>query len=551
MNGIKDIIESGKPPGYFGSAVDPQSVFAAAPKAFREIERGEGRSRAQGPISARDMAKYMGLGSVDRLKAIWKKTNSKAFGAIAALCLLSQSMFGQSQLFSIPAPYPIVDGVYMHAANFNNAMQFLQPTPFFITSWPVDSTPLTGDQLLVYSQNGAYQRLSVGTLLSSGAPIVLYPSGTPSVNTNDLFSFFSQSQQALNSIAFTNLVALILSFQNFTNLAADALPISGLSSNALTKVANTNFPSLMDWRTNGVPLAVTLGTLENAIGSDSLYQPYNYDFTFIPYNFYPTNSTPNPWGLFTNFPITSLQKSGTNLNTLADADTLPINSTTQLTNTTVNLEAIYEYFTNRNALPFYTQARIQFSGVPDTLFITNNADTVNNLIQVTTNTFTPGLIYAVDVSTNGNTQKFWSTIQSNQVYWVVSKATNNTWVSVFTNFSNAVFGTNSLTITATGSGTQCKMYYLTNFSSFNADETVVTAGNSVITGYYDTWFRTPSSTPFYYTFGTAEQVSASHTVIFSIGFDNLITTSMVRTTFMNDLATYVQPNFANILISPQ
>ncbi len=59
---LKEIIASGRPPGFKGLAVDPQSPDAAIPRALKQMEQTQ---------SARAIAKGAGW-SVDTLKRTWK-----------------------------------------------------------------------------------------------------------------------------------------------------------------------------------------------------------------------------------------------------------------------------------------------------------------------------------------------------------------------------------------------------------------------------------------------------------------------------------------------
>jgi hypothetical protein len=247
--------------------------------------------------------------------------------------------------------------------------------------------------------------------------------------------------------------------------------------------------------------------------------PYFNQWLFNPWlfygnqtNIYGTNAggfplLTNNWGATTNFPITGLFMGSTNTQTLTNSDTLPVFASAQKTNTTMTLDALYQYLTNRNALPPYTVARIQFSGYPLTLTLSNNANTSQNLVNVTTNgTFVTNQIYAFSLITNGQSAPVWANWANNQLYYGVPTPTNAMWWKVFTNYANALAGTPAIPITAAGSGTAAKFLYLTNYTSFNADVIQTQASGSVQPGVYLVWFRNgPAANALYYINGIVQE----------------------------------------------
>ena len=246
------------------------------------------------------------------------------------------------------------------------------------------------------------------------------------------------------------------------NTGATNLPVLANWPYTFSGAQTNNQPFLLTWGSNGVPYQLSLSNTEKNIASDfgtNLLLPYEFSQEFAPWSLYGTNAGfTNAWGYQTNFPITALFLPATNTPTLTDTDTVPIFSGPQQTNTTASLLSIYEYMTNKNALPPYTIARIQFSGFPASISVSNTANTSQGLIQVATNSFPAayGPPYAVDIITNGS-QAFWTGIQTNTIYYVVPQATNNMWLTVYSNYTDAAFSaanyrTNQIPIIATGSG---------------------------------------------------------------------------------------------------
>ena len=225
-----------------------------------------------------------------------------------------------------------------------------------------------------------------------------------------------------------------------------------------------------------------------------------------------------------------------------------------MTNTTFTLQALYEYLTNRNTLPPYTVARIQFSGIPLTLSISNNANTTAGLINYTTNgTFQSGQIYCVDVITNG-TQIIWGGIQTNTPYFLVPTTTNTMWALVYSNYFDASHAQNNIPILLAGAGTLEQIQYLTNFTSFDLDAIQLTAGTTAVAGYYACWFRTPVANALYYVTGDCMNSPANSTasIIFNLAIDDVITTNdfHISGTFYNNQAPSPSP-LIHVLVNPQ
>lgn len=344
-------------------------------------------------------------------------------------------------------------------------------------------------------------------------------------------------------------------------------------------VTGTNMPESLWWGTNGVPYQQSLLTLEQTIAGDNGTNnevPYYNQWLWSPWafyggqtNIYGTNSSgfpayTNSWGFTTNFPIKSLYltnsyPASTNTPELVDADSVPINSTQQQTNTTATLGGIYQYLAAKNTLPPYTSARIQFSGYPATITISNDAQTASGLVHVATNSFPTayGPIYAVSVITNG-TQVQVAQFTTNSLLYVVPQPTNNAWLHVYSNYVTAVSGTNWCPVVNSGSGTLNQFLYLTNYTSFNADVIqVITPPTTLRVGIYDVYFRTnTAATPFYYVTGSVLHNSATapyaqYSGTIGLAIDNVVTTNLFRleTTYGNNV--FANYPLVQVLVNPQ
>lgn len=225
MSKLLEILRSGRPPGFSGSgAVDEQSVFALAPKAFKEIENGTGRSSKDRPMSARDMAKYMGLGSVDKLKQIWKKTNPRAFTCL--LVLLAFQMQAMAGL-ELSGGVNFIDGQTVHAQDLNNLIGNGTINVGFYSSQPIVTTAAASDYMLLYSPIlNRYEKITAGNLVTFNPSII---NGQPlgSINPGDLMLFYNTNTATLynNTVQALLSSTLVTTFGVSTNYVA-TLPVT-------------------------------------------------------------------------------------------------------------------------------------------------------------------------------------------------------------------------------------------------------------------------------------------------------------------------------------
>jgi len=411
----------------------------------------------------------------------------------------------------------LVDGQRLTAAQLRQLVASAQILPPFYTDKLAVNAVALGDVLLVYSPaSGTYHKISVNDFFT-GTNIVLSVLGPaispyidPSlINYSNKLTAYSPTTPDLND----------------TNQASfEVFDVGGTNhfmagSNLLTSVAQSLFT-----------------------------RPYIWRQVFFPFGLFGTNTFGlNAYGLTTNFPITALTVS--NLPTVSVSDTIPYNSGLQGTNTTISIQALYNYFTNVGAIPTYTQARVQFNGNVQTYNITNDANTSTEIIHLQSGgPWIAGLIYAVSVITNG-TQNLWAGIQTNTPYYLVPQATNVNFFHVYSNYTSAVNLTNFINITASGSGTLSRANFCPNYTAFNADATPVSVGNSLITGRYDVVFRTPTTTSNYYTSGSVLNSAASQAG-WCISVENMITTNSIRI-FTYDSGGAATLSRVETLISPE
>jgi hypothetical protein len=329
---------------------------------------------------------------------------------------------------------------------------------------------------------------------------------------------------------------------------------------------NTNFPvTLTVLDTNGVTYRQSLTNFESSVAADfgtNFSLPFTYNQIFQPWLVYGTNTYgfTNSWGSQTNFAITSLYltnsyPASTNTAELVDADALPIASTQQGTNTTATLFAIYQYLAAKNTLPPYTTARVQFSGTPVNITISNNANTAFGLVQVASNSFPTNIAppYAVAVVTNA-TQVQISMFQTNTLFYVVPQATNGSWFHVYSNYTTAISGTGWLPVLNSGAGPTNQFIYLTNYTSFNADVLqVINPPNTIRTAVYDVYFRTNSPVNAnYYISGTAQNISGGNGRFVDINSDtNMITTNKFRIETYNGGGSASVSPLVHVQVLPQ
>lgn len=389
MSKIKDIIISGRAPGVRcgESAADPKSVYALAPKAIKEIERGEKRSKRG--VDGKDIAKYMGM-SVDTLKKVWTKSNSRAFGCL----LLFVSLFANGQ--DINPGTTFVDGQTIHASDLNNLVKNAVIAPTFVGNKPYQVPNFTTARVLFYGSGNLYY-CTPYDIVDNYQSISTLAVGLPNLTNGDSTMFYNVSGSALNQVTFTNLISLIGTNINPANANYNLVPTQPSS---FSPIATNNSYKLPIWGTNGTLYSITYSNLVYGafpwIGTN-LNIPYVYSQVFTPAAVYApiTNTT---WRTNVPFAITGTNMFGTNTLTISTNDTIPLGSTLQGTNTTTSVGALLQLVPTT----VYRAGSTNFSGTTITTSFTSSIGTTNYSIMVTPTSPFSGYQWYVSSKTSTN-----------------------------------------------------------------------------------------------------------------------------------------------------
>lgn len=493
------------------------------------MEAGGGRKRSARPIGAREISKHFGM-SVDKIKEVWSRPPLAIVIALflSLTCHAGDLVTGET----------LVDGQTVHASDLNQMVNGALIQSSFYTRQSI-STPATADYLVSYSVNGYLYRATLFSFLSTPFYQALN-SGTPSTTNQDLFCFFSVANTNLQSITFSN---LLISFSaglnpalwNFAPTNSSGLNIPALPNwvGSFSGLQTNNQPFSLHWGSNGVPYQLSLSNEEKAFAADigtNYGLPYTFIQVFEPWLVYGTNTYnfTNAWGTQSPFLITNLwmPNSYNPSNapaTLLGNDTIPVNCNGQQTNTAASLAAVGQFVTN--SYPFgFTLAKINFSGVPLTITTSNLINTNYSSFQASGTGFQATSNYCVSFSTSGNF--YFNGVATNTAYYVVPFATNANWMRLYSSYANAAAQTNWISLTQSASGTT-KLYYLTNYASFNSDVIQTTSANAAQTGEYDIFFRTAAQNALYYVTGTCQQ-DTSKAEFFNIDYPTVLTSNKVR-----------------------
>jgi hypothetical protein len=469
-----------------------------------------------------------------------RKGTSALPGITGLLCVLC-ALCGLIRVHAseIIRGYAPVDGQQLYAADLDNLIDESTIGVQFYNDQ--QTTPVLGSGyyfLLLNPANQTYYRMNAEQVLYGNTNMFLFPPPEP-VPAYGLLLFCDPTNGWVGSTTVSNFLwnsasninVAGLSFANTNDstatmqyvLPAWPYPLSGLPPNG------TNYPvNLMIFGTNGVPYRVGLSNWEWNVASDlgNFFSiPWEYQQEFYPWQIYGTNSASpytNAFGWGTNFPITAYLQpnNGDTLTnaTLEDNDTIPVNShqegvatTGNPTNTSATLLSIYEYMTNKNALPPYTIARTQFSGITASASVTNmsNVSGIITNVALAVNWTNPA-----PVSFKGATTMMPTVpgLVSNVVYW--AQTTNLASLpagipagvppfQLFTNFANAEARINPIQGNGVNPVNASTLYYVTNYSAVNCVVIQESAASAIDTGDYGIWFTNlaPQS-PFYYLTGS-------------------------------------------------
>ena len=464
-----------------------------------------------------------------------------------------------AQAGDITPGYTFQDGHRIYATELQQLVNNAIINPYFYTSKGTGGTNLQLSDIILISSAGTFYKKTGADILENPL-LVSAQAPYTSLAFYDSFLLYDPTNGNLGQITLSNLSKSVSSY-----LVASNIVYSSTNGNLLPKYgtidagSTNNQLNFVVYDTNGVS---SYTTLSNLLAQIEPYQytnnlmPYVWRQIYAPWGLYGTNTaTPytNAWGYTTNFPITALHIGTNQTATLVDSDTIPVNSSGQGTNTTATLDSVYSYLTNRNTLPAYTQARIQFMANVMTLTVSNIGSAAIGAFQIQSNVFTAGSIYCVSFNTNAALIN--ANITNNAPYFIIPKASNQ-WVSVFSNYSAAVSGgTNWMPIANESAlGTSIKMYYVTNYTSFNADVTAASLNNAVANppNGYDIWFRTNSANANYYVSGMVQQQIGNHGGwLVMLSGDNIIQTNRFRVE-IDGLGGSASPaTSVHLLVQPQ
>jgi hypothetical protein len=581
-----EILRCGVAPGFPQKGrLDPKGVQTKALKGLKAIENEP--IYKHGPCrGASRIAKYFGMGDASSIRKTWERPYRKRTRMpVAALCVAvgASLLFGSvrtAEAQYITPGVTLLNGQTVYASTLNQLVADAIIGPGFISSQPINPSPLQSDYILEYSPTllGLY-KITVSNIVNQSSVWLTLNPGIPNINTNDLFQFYSQSAQAAMSITYTNLSLTLssnLQFQ-YVNFAPTNENNTGATNAyilpqwlSFSPNQTNNQPQLVAFGTNGIPQQIAMsnliGNAISTINTDSI--PWNFQQIFTPWLVYGTNiaspltSTPpftNAFG--TNVvigPIVSVFMTNgpagrTNVQVLNDSDTIPVNSvSTMYTNDSATMFALFSYITNRIGGVPYTVAREAFGGTPqfDTIsnmssitgIITNNPDALNwsNAPE------------AISFAGKNSQMPTVPAVQSNVIYWAYcTNVANFLAYQIYTNYANALARVNQILGNGVSSTAQGTNVWVTNFTSFNAGVIQVFNATTTRTGIYDVYFLTPSVTPYYYVWGNIEETAGGNWGGLNIANDNLVTTNFVRITTAEFVGSAAAFPLVHVLIGPQ
>lgn len=459
------------------------------------------------------------------------------------------------------------DGQQLYASDLHNLIDTATIGVGFYNDQQTVNSLNTGYYFLVEDPvNQVFRRVTAQTILYGNTNFWWNLTDRPNYSWNYL-NFYDPTNGWIGRTTASNLF-----YQESSNINFAALRIANTNDAAMTNQwtlsswpypflsgLNTNFPaSMIVWDTNGIPWRIGLSNLEQSAAGDlgtNFYIPYQYTNTFLPWMAGWTNTYTNAWGYWTNFPITGLYMTNsaptsTNTPTLVDGDTVPINSKQQSTNTTATLLSIYQYLTNKNALPAYALGRVQFIGSPTSVAVTGGS-TLTYQFLASGHGMTG--IKAVSWQFTGTASTTCPTtpqVAANTCYYALT--VDSSHFVLFTNYSDAVNSNNPVHISGTVAATQNTLLYLNNYTAFNADAIQLCTGTALRTGYYDVYFRTNLTTANYYFTGSMMPTADTQTYSLSLSADNVVTTSHIRIyTWGGTAGGGIVPQRVEVLVQPE
>ena len=147
-------------------------------------------------------------------------------------------------------------------------------------------------------------------------------------------------------------------------------------------------------------------------------------------------------------------------------------------------------------------------------------------------------------------------VTSNTVYYITPTNAGSIWYYLYTNYTTAVAGGTASAVAFTGTAIAnpgATMYFITNYTSLNADAIAVVTGSSLKAGVYDICFRTNAENSLYYVTGTTRGLDVANGYSFvTLTSDNLISTKFFEIgTWDANVTAFENTPLVEILVQPQ
>ena len=477
----------------------------------------------------------------------------KKWSATLIFTALTLGLFAQE----LSPGYTFTDGQRLTAAQLGQLVSLATVQTAFYTDKSYQGAPANGDLFLVYSaSSGTFHKLTAASLLYTNYAIISSQVQYATAIKAATFLFYDPTNMVFGQISLSNLSQVVSSGIQFSNVVlynTNGLQLP-IYNTTLTATNNPLYVVVFD--TNGVPSALTLSNVFSAYQAyiyTNWTVPWVYKQIFTPWSFYGTNANfTNAWGTQIPFAITNLAMTGTNLNTLTDTDTVPVASGMQQTNTVLSLYALYQYLTNKNALPPFTIARVQFSGLHVGMTVTNMSLTTGIITNIanaaawTTPTAVSWQGAASQIPTS-------PVALSNTVYYALLTNTTPIGFQIYTNLVNANARTNYILGNGVNPSATGTLLWVTNYTAFACDAIQLSSGTSVRTGVYAVDFRSPAVNALYYITPSTGLGSGTFGVV-NIELANAYdypTTNGFTVSGKVPGATYYEPSLVHVLVNPQ
>lgn len=253
-----------------------------------------------------------------------------------------------------------VDGQKLTAAQLNALVGQATILPSFFTGQVAAPSNLqSSDIILTVNGSGSFRKMTGSQVISTAA---FFTNSAISTNFQpySYLIYWNPSNTTVFQISGT-----AFGYAESSNMVPTNFPMATTNGNNLPPYTNTPSASNTTYQvlfpvydTNGgILYSLTFSNLVAAsasqLGSNNLV-PWIYTNTFVPWLITKIQPT-NFWLFPTNFAITNLQMTNTNgvvitNRTLVDADTIPVNSGPQGTNTTVTMATVQQYIQTNNAI---------------------------------------------------------------------------------------------------------------------------------------------------------------------------------------------------------